>query len=218
MNVTLHSLTELEVPQGAVKEALRAVLHSILFSRALGPVTALEQRSPILGNFCYVKCGDVRGRSSVQIDKTVEESIEQFCHSLSPVGPELARGRLVLSFYERRTRKTFLGMSTKEKVYWEQWSIPVLVNCTPRATGDNAGAALERERTIETAREAVTSTIFHIVELVNERSDHIPPTAVYNSDSAVAFPFEISVPRSGRDAAPESWIKNLLHNGPMAFS
>lgn len=218
MNVTLHRLDELEVPQGAMKEALRAVLHTILFSRALGPVIPVEQRSAVLGDVCYLKSGDVsRGRPSVEVEKTVEESIEHFCHSLRPVGPELARGKLVLSFYERRSRKTFFASfsNAKEKVYWEQWDIPVLVNLTPQATGVDAAAATERERTLQQVRDNVREALFKVIELVNESSDHIPPTS-YHSDAAIAFPFEITVPRN-KDAA-ESWLTKMLHSGPMSLA
>lgn len=72
------------------------------------------------------------------MDKSIEEAIETFSNSLAEVGPDLARGKLELSFFEKRRRYLFGVARSSEKVYWEQWSVPVVVNTRPRAVGENA--------------------------------------------------------------------------------
>ena len=80
-----------------------------------------------LFDITYVRCGDI------VVDKQVEEAIEKLSTSLEIVGPDLSRGQLLLSFYEIQKKKSFLGMISEEKIYWEQWVIPVLVNTVPRS-------------------------------------------------------------------------------------
>lgn len=77
----------------------------------------------------YARCG------SLEVDKTIEEAIERFTASLEPVGPDLARASLVLSFYENR-KKSFFGITkSTERVFWEQWTVPVIVNLRPHVPG-----------------------------------------------------------------------------------
>lgn len=134
------------------------MLHTILFHRALGPVKPVEvtreHQSALVCNepltattfhrflilqceselldIEYVRCGDA------DVDKSIEEAIETFSNSLAEVGPDLARGKLELSFFEKRRRYLFGVARSSEKVYWEQWSVPVVVNTRPRAVGENA--------------------------------------------------------------------------------
>ena len=86
----------------------------------------------------YARCG------VTEMDKQVEEAIENFLQSLAPdnVGPEMSRGTLVLAFFEQRKRYYFGVAKSTENVYWEQWSIPIIVNHRPRLGSDTevAGA------------------------------------------------------------------------------
>jgi hypothetical protein len=56
-------------------------------------------------------------------------------------GPELSKATLLLSFFERRMSKSFWGFgSTEEKVVWEQWKIPFLINHSALPAGDDEAA------------------------------------------------------------------------------
>ena len=59
-----------------LKDMLRTLLHTVLLTRALGPVRPRECSSASFPNVYYCRCGD----SSV--DKTVEEALERFCAAL----------------------------------------------------------------------------------------------------------------------------------------
>ena len=83
MNCKEHSLPELELATGQVREALQCILHSILFIRSPGPVT--PQDVDLEGfDFTYTRIGN-----EMKIEKRVDDSIEKFLRSLSQIGPEL---------------------------------------------------------------------------------------------------------------------------------
>lgn len=48
----------------------------------------------------------------------------------------IATGRLILSFFEKRTTQAFFGLvQNQEKVVFEQWIIPILVDTTASPGG-----------------------------------------------------------------------------------
>jgi autophagy-related protein 101 len=113
------------VDESVVKDALRAVLHTIIFSRALGPVIPEPvdmSPSSSLAAITYLKCG------LASVDHAIEGALRQFKEGLQMVGPALFRGHLLVSFFERKRNTTMFGFGSKEeKVVWEQWVIPVLM-------------------------------------------------------------------------------------------
>jgi hypothetical protein len=52
-----------------------------------------------------------------------------------PVATDLSRGQLLLSFYDKRPKRTLGFTVGEEKVYWEQWLFPMLINKRPRISG-----------------------------------------------------------------------------------
>jgi len=128
MNTLQHFLPELEVDRSQVKEALKAILHTILFCRSLGPVTPVDQTLLRFPNITYTSCG-VR-----EVSANINTAIESFFSNLQMVGPNLGGGQLWISFYEKRNKKSLFGLGlgmqqpSNEKIYWEQWIIPVVVN------------------------------------------------------------------------------------------
>jgi hypothetical protein len=70
----------------------------------------------------------------------VENAIVNFRGNLSPCGPELSKGTLRVIFYENRKKKgLFSGMfgNAEEQFPMEQWTIPVLINASSRAVGND---------------------------------------------------------------------------------
>jgi autophagy-related protein 101 len=149
-----------------MKEVLRCLLHTILFNRALGPTEPREQDCELF-DVTYVRCGDIN------VDKSVEVALSSFSDALStgakPVGPDLAKGRLLLSFYEIKKKSGWLG-TTEEKVYWEQWIFPVLVNRRPRVAGPKGSPeAQESSRRQLNAEEALKATIIRILDHISKQ-------------------------------------------------
>ena len=81
------------------------------------------------------------------LDRKVDDSIESFLRTLTPIGPELMAGNLGISFFERRTKNKLFGLvNQEEKVVWEQWILRVVVNNTPRPMGEDEASVIERQR------------------------------------------------------------------------
>jgi len=100
MNTLQHFLPELEVDKTQIEDALRAVLHTILFNRSLGPVVPTEKNMLSFDNITYVSCGIPK------VEENVDKAISKFCSNLQLVGPGLGGGQLWVSFYERREKKS----------------------------------------------------------------------------------------------------------------
>jgi len=116
-----------------------------------------------------------------------------------------------LSFYNKSVKKGFLGLSTKEeKVYWEQWSIPIVL---ARDRGKASG--IERERRQQRRSEALRERLHSIVQAVNDKMEHIPPFKSNSQD--LCFPFEITFSNETTHSDTSSWIpsiKRMLQQGP----
>ena len=81
------------------------------------------------------------------LDRRVDDSIEIFLRTLTPIGPELMAGNLAISFFERRSKNKLFGLvNQEEKVVWEQWILRVVVNNTPRPMGEDEASVIERQR------------------------------------------------------------------------
>lgn len=139
----------------------------------------------------YAKCGNDH------VENSVLDAITQFKKSLVPVGPGLSRGVVILSFFEKRENKGFFGMlTTQEKVYFERWRIPIIVNenpieCANNGAGGTGGAVASsgdtiqqhesnreyRHRVYETAREEIKQRMLFIFENANSSVDHVPSSA-----------------------------------------
>ncbi|EJK58226.1 hypothetical protein THAOC_21671 [Thalassiosira oceanica] len=203
MNCHIHQLPELETATLAVREALAAVIHTVLFIRSPGPVSPFDVHCESFG-LTYTRIatendplhGIVTGGASrrqnkstssyQQLDRKVDGSIEEFLQTLTPIGPELMAGNLAISFFERRPKKQLFGLHiTEEKVPFEQWIVRVLVNNTPRPTGEDEASVIERQRIQDTAEGMLKAVMLKIFELANIYTDHVP-SSMYDFDISSA--------------------------------
>jgi autophagy-related protein 101 len=183
MNCQIYQLPELETATSGTREALQAIIHTILFIRSPGPVAphdvhcesfqmtytriATDNDNPLPSN-AYSSSQSSRGPSSSSssshqtryynyhqqmtyhksdLDRKVDDSIETFLRTLTPIGPELMAGNLAVSFFERRSKNKLFGLvNQEEKVVWEQWILRVVVNNTPRPMGEDEASVIERQR------------------------------------------------------------------------
>ena len=208
MNTHVHHLPEFESATSHVREALQAILHTILFIRSPGPVAphdvecesfqitytriATDNDNPFLVNASMQQpyqnshnhqqqqqnvhqAYNLHSQKS-DLERKVDESIETFLRSLTPIGPELMAGNLTVSFYERRARQKLFGLvHQEEKVIWEQWILRVVVNNTPRPMGEDEASVIERQRIQDTAEGMLKSVLLKVFDLAGENIDHIPP-------------------------------------------
>ena len=192
MNCQVHRLPELETATSGTREALQAIIHTILFIRSPGPVAPYDVQCesfqltytriatdadspPIVNNnrtsssrtssslsssprqYLYKQQHQFQKQQQQQqhpssyhksdLDRKVDDSIETFLRTLTPIGPELMAGNLMISFFERRTKNKLFGLvNQEEKVVWEQWILRVVVNNTPRPMGEDEASVIERQR------------------------------------------------------------------------
>ena len=171
MNCQVHQLPELETATSGTREALQAIIHTILFIRSPGPVAPHDVHCESF-NMTYTRIAtdndiDVLQLSSPtnryshqaqqqhhatynqksELDRKVDDAIEHFMRTLTPIGPELMAGNLAISFYERRSKNKLFGLvNQEEKIVWEQWILRVVVNNTPRPMGEDEASIIERQR------------------------------------------------------------------------
>jgi len=194
MNIQQFPLKELHVEQRFLEDVVKCLLHTIMFNRAFGLVLPREELIEAL-DFAYVRCDDVT------IQKTFEESVEKFESVL--VGRENKKGQLVLSFLEKRYKKIW-WKKYEEKVCWEQWVITISLTDKPQAE-------VEQEEH-EVLAKRLRKRVFHILQIVNEKKNHIPPL---KTNELTPFPYEITIP-----SAAESWggvdmVWNILKTSPQ---
>ena len=191
MNCQVHSLPELETATSGTREALQAIIHTILFIRSPGPVAPFDVHCESF-QLSYTRIATDDDTTSTNryttqssslssspfhqyqyrqqshhhlqkqpthhhqhhppyqksdLDRKVDDSIESFLRTLTPIGPELMAGNLGISFFERRTKNKLFGLvNQEEKVVWEQWILRVVVNNTPRPMGEDEASVIERQR------------------------------------------------------------------------
>jgi len=219
MNCQVYQLPELETATSGTREALQAIIHTILFIRSPGPVAPHDvhcesfqttytriatdcDRPPPNGRYSSPRGRAPSGRRhhhdqqlrdyhKSDLDRKVDDSIESFLRTLAPIGPELMKGNLAVSFFERRCKNKLFGLvNQEEKVVWEQWILRVVVNNTPRPMGEDEASVIERQRIQDTAEGMLKAVLLKVFELAGSETDHIPP---------VMYDFEISNAKKADD-------------------
>mmetsp|Transcript_2476 Transcript_2476/g.3730 ORF Transcript_2476/g.3730 Transcript_2476/m.3730 type:complete len:209 (-) Transcript_2476:22-648(-) len=207
MNQEEHVLDVVVVPHYQVKEVARCLIHTILFNRAMGPLKPREHYCDLF-DICYAKI------DNIDIDRDVEDAVEKLSQSLRIVGNGTAKGRIAVSFYQKKKRKVFFGMMTNEdQVNWEQWIISIVVNRQILSKGSDFAA--DRLRQARKTEDVMTSRIMQILTLVNEKKEHLPSVNL-NSDKAMVFDYKITIPKLEDKA--ENWFTRMLQQGPPTLS
>ena len=161
----------MELHEALMIEGVSAVIHTILFLRAPNLVKPEDHVCELLAPLCYAKCGPL------DVDNTVTQAITSLQNSLTSVGPYLSKGMIVLSFFEKREVKGFFGLvSNPEKVYFERWRIPIVVDSrellhpsspSQRLSGEaqTNAADTERRHLLKFARDVVQKRLLAILEV-----------------------------------------------------
>ena len=116
--------------------------------------------------------------------------------------------QVCLSFYETKDKRGggWFG-GGDERVYWEQWRVPIEV-----VGGDEALMNVaDREAKSAELQQTIVAATQHVLGIVNERKDHIPPVV---SADVVSFPYEISLPGETEGALLGSLRRMLTHASP----
>ncbi|KAF8950902.1 hypothetical protein CPC16_002346 [Podila verticillata] len=168
---------EVTIERSLLKDALRAILHTILFHRVFAnikprDIDILDITIPIIDD--------------PEIDRLVDEKIAAFVKSVD--SSQQSKGQIGLMFYEKRTKRAWFSSSSAE-VCWEQWGITINI-----VTNTNEK---DRQRSIKNMEKALSSLFLSILRTVNERKDHIPPITTSDGNP---FPYQIIIP-----TAQDTW-------------
>ena len=165
----------LEVPIGEVKEALRCILYTILFNRAIGgsrPIEPITMKAPLF-EVGYMKI------ESPEVDAQVEDRVKAFSEAAER--SKDTQFTLVVGFYSEIPKDPglwqFFSSKKADKIYFEKWKIGITV--TPQTRNDDEGARMSAQQ--------VRSIMWFILRKVAEKMDHLPMT----SNTAI-YPFEIT--------------------------
>ena len=139
-----HVLPELVLQEQHVSDALRCVLHTILFARAAGPVKPRDAHCPSLGIDYACAGSDITWsdeESVANVDGAVDASIRELRRRMSPSGQgDSWRGAIAVQFYEARvTQRAFGLFKSTDKLVWEQWVVPVLMTRSLNSSGGGSG-------------------------------------------------------------------------------
>lgn len=221
MNCEVFTLPPLRCEARQAKEALRALTHTILLARALGPCAPSDVDSALFPDLTYVTCGDA------DVERVVEARLGAFASWTAKRGRDVARrggdareihARVCVSFFERDRgdRGGGLGGSGSGSGAWEQWRIPIEVTLESGdgGEGDDAAAARAREERSLALRDEIRGAITHALTLANERVAHVPPVT---RAGAVSFPFEISLPGDGASGTLGTLRRVMLASSPPAM-
>ncbi|KAF9182728.1 hypothetical protein BGZ51_004474 [Haplosporangium sp. Z 767] len=159
---------ELTVERSLLKDALRAILHTILFHRVFANIKPkdmdiLDLTIPIIDD--------------PEIERLVNEKITSFVKAVD-ANPQ-GKGQIGVLFYEKRTKRAWFS-STSSEVCWEQWAITIHV-----VTNINEK---DKQRSIKNMEKALSSLFLSILRTVNERKDHIPPITTSDGNP---FPYQV---------------------------
>lgn len=186
MNLKEIELEDTELPVNIIKEGVSSLLHTLLFLRAPNQIKACDEFIPKLG-LCYLKCGNginnlqtsdefVPVIASEEVEESVILALKSMLNCLTTVGPNLYRGIIIISFYEYRSSRSFLGlMNNLEKVVFERWKIPILVNENIIPSNN---PITNPNMEILQARENIQSKILQIIEFAGY-VDHVPNSYEY---------------------------------------
>ncbi|CAH0516563.1 unnamed protein product [Peronospora belbahrii] len=193
-----HVLDEIPVAAEDIGDAITCLLHTILFTRAPGPVRPSEASCQAFPNITYALCavGDV----SRKVDNAVRSFEEMVVvgngsnylmgvsnNPMTPYGqPSLTSmgasnndvrgansGYVVVTFLERKVKKALFGlMSNEEKTVFEKWIVPVTVTSSPAASQE------ERELCAGETEAALQNALLHVLTAV-QSIEHIP-VAMYD--------------------------------------
>lgn len=195
-NLEQFTVKQLRLEAHQVKDALKVLLHSILFQRELGIVTPRQVESEC--GVSYLTLGDIT------TDKFIEERLAFFENRLRMCTQLTA----VLSFYELQKRKGVIRLfNDSQKIVWEEWRIPVQLV---------AGMPEDRQRADAKLGKKLRKRLMEIIEHVCEKKDHLPAMGEPDSPDVIRYKFEINVledpDSSGTGGLIGKFVPNFLSN------
>ncbi|KAI9895550.1 hypothetical protein PsorP6_019319 [Peronosclerospora sorghi] len=169
-------LDEIPVAEEDVGDAIRCLLHTVLFTRAPGPVRPSEATCQAFPNITQCWGGALvtgssytMGTNNRHLTPYGQPSANNYIDASNIRGANC--GYIVIIFFERKVKKALFGlMSNEEKTVFEKWILPVTVTSSPAAS---QGGNPERELCAGETEAALQNALAHILRAV-QNIEHIP--------------------------------------------
>jgi autophagy-related protein 101 len=195
MNCEEFTTPALDIQLSELKEALRCVVHTILFCRAVGGSKAVEPLT------AHAPLFDI---SYARVDAPEFESKAESKIKALADGAESQQGswpvHFVISFFTEKPSDNSKGIFWKvfgnspEKMFFERWKIPVsVVSSRPASPSSSSNEGL--------ASSQVKTIIWFILKKASEKMDHLPGTC-----ASIIYPCDFSIEKSS------SWSPRNLAN------
>ncbi|RPD54505.1 DUF1649-domain-containing protein [Lentinus tigrinus ALCF2SS1-7] len=162
------------------KDILRAVLHSILFHRLFGTV------KPITFEVVDVT---MPGVDDEEIKQLVEDKVDAFWKGIE--GDANKRGQIVVTFSEKRPRKSWFLMG-EEEIPWEQW----IINAEIRQPSER-----ERQKFNADLASTLTKSLQTMLTHASSERGRAAVPLITNASSISPFPIKMSVKVGGVEVA-----------------
>lgn len=169
----LNDLENFEIHPDQIKDILEAILHTILFCRAFGPIKIQEIYLDFL-DVTYLKCNDI------SIEEQVHQKVQTIYENWKKINFQPSKRTVVLGFDEIKNSRLF-GYSTS-KVRWEQWIIRISVQTNARS--------FDKESYLQLGT-LLSNVLKKIACYVDENKEHVGSIL---TKETIPFPYEISFP------------------------
>lgn len=187
LNVEEFVCPELRLAMCHVKEAMRTVLHSLVVCRSIGGHRPIDPKATVSEVFDLT----FFRTDEPGFDEEIEEAARQFTELFEvSAACRCGKAQLVLSFFTTKTRKQTLWnllVGSDEKVVFEQWRFPVVVQQLRRYpnTADN----ISEEASLQAAAALQVQQVLHfVVNRASVKVDHLPPPP----QTQASYKFEVS--------------------------
>ena len=157
-NIKEIAFEEQEIYASLVHEALCCLVHSVLFLRNPDGIRPEDCECVQLYPLVYVKIG------GPDADVLIKEKVSSFLNSLIQISPTTKKGTFVISFFERRPIRKFLIINDEERVHFERWKFPMIIN-DDIPMGNDEYQFEGRRRAYDAQREEIEKRMFRIVEV-----------------------------------------------------
>lgn len=156
------------------KEAIKAILHTILFHRCYGLIVPKTQEVLDL---------TLPAVDDAEIEALIEVKASEFASALRTSSSRGDTSSLVIEFYEKKVRKAWFS-EKEEEVCWESWTVSL-------ALVQPARTEAEKKEHLAALSDAIHTAVMKVITVVNDRNDEYIPPIPYSEGNP--FPYQIFI-------------------------
>ena len=186
MNCEIHNLPPLRCEAFQATECVRALVHTVLFTRALGVVFPVDKECELF-DITYVTVGDP------SVSRVVELRLVELAAWLDSKtkGKRETHTKVVVSFRESvgdDDDTSTASASSSKSHCWEQWRVPLEILCIPESAESAEQHQGRKEHALE-VQDELRGALAHVLQIAGDAKKNIPPVT---TNALVSFPFHVA--------------------------